>query len=60
MKCLGNQLSKCNVNVHMFYIKVMKVMCRTLAMTGLNNVRFDEGMLGYQVFQKKSEIKQGT
>lgn len=53
MKCLGNQLSKCNVNVHMFCIKVMKAMGRTLAMTGLNNVRFDEEVLGYQVFQKK-------
>lgn len=29
-------------------------------MTGLNNVRFDEGALGYQFFQKKKWNKPGN
>lgn len=53
MKCLGNELSKCNVNVHMFYINAESDIQDLSYIIGLNNLRFDEGVSGYQIFQKK-------
>lgn len=56
MKCLGNELSKCNVNVHMFYINAENDVQDLSYIIDLNNLRFDKAVSGYQIFQNK-EVK---